>query len=168
MKPFMQETHWGYCNYFDERPFGSSLKQAVGVQVTGGAKALFALYQYDFCDADGPMAAELNERGRLQVARIAQRLRVAPSPVVVETSGRNFALDSYRTEQVRKMLAKHGAPVPEGLVVVRPIFNRLDGVEALEVYNNLMEQTSRGGGGMTSGGWVGISLGGGSDDDQQR
>jgi hypothetical protein len=95
-------------------------------------------------------------------------LRVAPAPVVVETSGRNYALDSYRADRVRKTLAAQGVPIPDELVVIRPIVNRLDGLEAIEVFNNLMEQTSRGGGGMSTGGWVGISLGGGADEDEKR
>jgi hypothetical protein len=39
MKRCLQESHWGYCNYFDERPFGDSVVTILGVDATRSAAA---------------------------------------------------------------------------------------------------------------------------------
>jgi hypothetical protein len=121
LKPWLQESHWGYCNYFDEKPFGSSLRQAMGIQVAQAAAGQLVLYQYDFLDLESRRPAELNERGREQLVWIAQRLAYAPLPVTVEHTPGHPHVDLARRAHVVHLLQHQGVPVTERSVIIRPV-----------------------------------------------
>jgi hypothetical protein len=143
-KPALQESHWGYCNYFDEKPFGSALRQAIGIQVAQAAPGQMVLYQYDFLASDSPSPAELTDRGREQLARIVQRLAYAPLPVTVEQTPGQPQLDQARRAHVLHLLQHQGVPVAEHSVIIRPVRHGQSSAEAVQIYENMLQQTRRG------------------------
>src|SRR5262245_39281358 len=64
-KPHLQASHWGYPEYFEERPFGTYVLQAEQMQVTNGLRDQQVLYEYDFNPGD--RSAKLSPRGEYQL-----------------------------------------------------------------------------------------------------
>lgn len=165
VKPFLQETHWGYCEHFDDKPFGASLRQGIGTQIAEGRRSQMVLYQFDFRISDGASAAELNDRGHAELDRMVHMMGVCPSPIVIEYTPGAPHLDAQRQAFVRHELQRRGVPATGDHVLVGRVERGLMGVEAIQIYNNLLRQTQMRGAGMTteSGGeapTMGVEVGG--------
>ena len=107
--PYLVDTHWGYDQYFHERPFGSFLNERLQTQITQGAIDQLVLYQYDF-EENSP---RLRPRGEQQLRTIAARMECLGQPLVIEAT-QNPArpgLDEARRDFViRKLEIAMGVP----------------------------------------------------------
>jgi hypothetical protein len=124
-------------------PFGAALNAHLNAQICNGLAARMVLYHYDFCDAAGADAGQLNEHGMARLADIARMFpRSCFHPILIERSSCNAALDAARREYVVRMLGQMNASVPDALVVVgKPATPGLSGQEAVLLHKNLIEQT---------------------------
>lgn len=138
-KPCLQASHWGYPEYFYERPFGSRNAEVGLAMIAAGLRDQMVLYDYDF--APGEDAGVLKRRGLLQLEKLTQRMVATGHPIVIEASG-DAELDALRRENVLAALAAGQFETDPTMVVVgRPGVRALDGVEALPTYQNVLEQT---------------------------
>jgi hypothetical protein len=161
-KPRLQACHWGYPEYFVERPFGTQTLQAEQMQIVNGLRDQQVLYDYDFYPGD--RAAELSPRGHYQLRKIIQRMEIVPSPIILQTAIVDPKLDEARKQHVLDALAAAGVPaVPEIVIVDHPALPGLQGVEGTLIYNNLLQQTQQRGGGFSldsgNGGGGSINIG---------
>jgi hypothetical protein len=150
-KPHLQASHWGYPEYFDERPFGTDVLQAEQMQIVNGLEDQQVLYNYDFCQGD--RSATLTPRGEYQLRKIVQRMATVSAPIIIQTSIDDPKLDEARRQHVMATLQTAGLPVvPEMVVVDYPPLPGLQGVEGVLIYQNLLGQTQQRGGGFSLGG----------------
>jgi hypothetical protein len=156
-KPHLQATHWGYPEYFEERPFGSYAIQAQQMQIANGLRDQQVLYHYDFNVGDE--AATLSPRGQYQLRKMIQRMPATSCPIVIQTSIVNPELDEARRQSVLDALRAAGVPAgPDMVVAEHPPVPGLQGLEGVLIYNNMLGQTrARGGGFDFGGGGGGIS-----------
>ncbi len=112
-KPYLEDTHWGHAEYFNERPFGSYLNDTQQVQIANGTVDQMALYQYDFLEGE----EELNRRGREQLKKIGFWMEQTGQPVVIEESG-DTDLDKRRKEHVRAVLISMERALTDSSVVI--------------------------------------------------
>ncbi len=146
-KPALQASHWGYPEYFEERPFGSYVLQGEQMQITNGLQDQQVLYHYDFFAGD--RAATLSPRGEYQLKKIIRRMEIASCPIVIQTAIVNPELDEARRESVLEALRAAGvAAVPDMVVIDHPPLPGLAGEEGWSVYGNLLGQTRARGGGF--------------------
>jgi hypothetical protein len=136
-KPALQESHWGYCEYFDEPPYGAAVRSGCAAMIHNGAADQYTLYQGDFHPCDTTLANTLNERGRRELAEIAQKYRLHPVPILIERS-RVATLDVERRTHVLEELRRAGAEVPDDFVFVDSGPGHLEGVEAVNVYQRFL------------------------------
>jgi len=115
-KPKLQDSHWGYCDQFCERPFGVAVTGHFQRQIINGLGQQMLLYEYDFQDTT---LETLSLRGRYQLEKIAQRSQQGLGPIVIASAGINEQLDMARRQSVELELRKLGIHVAEGQVVVR-------------------------------------------------
>lgn len=158
LKARLQARYWGYPEYFCERRFGSVNNQVAAMMVYNGIGDQMVLYEYDFGIAAD--AASLKERGVYQLEKMVRRMQIVCHPIVIEPSG-DPQLDVERQNQVLAKLAELGVELERELVVVaRPGVRGLDGIEALPIYSNILQQTSaRGNVGIETSGLSDIGLG---------
>jgi len=150
-KPHLQASHWGYPEYFEERPFGTDVLQAEQMQIVNGLEDQQVLYNYDFCQGD--RSATLTPRGEYQLRKIVQRMATVSAPIIIQTSIDDPKLDEARRQHVLATLQTAGLPVvPEMVVVDYPPLPGLQGVEGVLIYQNLLGQTQQRGGGFSLGG----------------
>ena len=142
-KPFLQETHWGYCEYFDEPPFGAATRRAIMTQIAAGWRAQLVLYQFDFLPVDGERPQELSVRGRRELVRIADKFQKIPAPIVIEQSPGNPVLDTARRQQVLQELRRIGVEIADEAVVMGSAPGGLSGPEAVRVYDRFLEQSGQ-------------------------
>jgi hypothetical protein len=129
-----------------ERPFGSLLRSCLGTQVAHGTAARMVLYNYDFYAVGSNHAARLTSRGRDQLEKIARLMIVHPFPVLIERSRNNRALDEARRQHVILELGETlNEDAANRVFIANPPAVGLDGVEAIDVYNNQLIQTQTGG-----------------------
>jgi hypothetical protein len=146
-KPHLQATHWGYPEYFEERPFGSYAIQAQQMQIANGLRDQQVLYHYDFNVGDE--AATLTPRGRYQLRKMIQRMEATACPIIVQTTIVNPELDEARRQSVLDALRAAGVPAgPEMVVAEHPPVPGLQGLEGVMVYGNMLLQTQDRGGGF--------------------
>jgi hypothetical protein len=149
-KPHMQASHWGYPQYFEERPYGSYVLQAEQMQIVNGLRDQQVLYNYDF--GLGDHAAELTPRGQYQLRKIICRMQISPCPIIVQISdvnNPNPELDEARRQFVLDALRQAGMPATDELVISdRPPLPGLQGSEGVMVYGNMLLQTQARGGGF--------------------
>jgi len=149
-KPALQASYWGYPEYFEERPFGSYVVQAEQMQMVNGLQDQQVLYHYDFYPGD--RSTTLSPRGEYQLRKIIQRMEIAPSPIIVQTSIVNPDLDEARRQHILDALRAAGVPAePELVVVDHPPLPGLQGLEGELVYGNMLGQTQARGGGFQYG-----------------
>jgi hypothetical protein len=114
----MQDSHWGYCQYFHERPFGSLYHAHMQMQIANAALEKMVLYEYDFFDGTDAPAQRLNPRGRDQLRMIVQRMETTGCPLTIERT-RDSALDEARRQNVlRRLRDELGYPASDASVVV--------------------------------------------------
>jgi hypothetical protein len=159
IKPWLQESHWGYPEYFHERPLGAAVQQAMQTQIANGVQSQQVLYHYDFLTGDD--AARLSPRGMYQLAKIIRRMHIVPAPIIVQQSVDHPELDDARRDSVLNAMAEMGVPaVPEMVVIDRPPVPGMSGMESLLIYQNLLQQTLlRGAIGGTGSGQSGSAIG---------
>ncbi len=139
MKPCLQESHWGYAEQFEEKPFGVSMRFHLNTQVCNGAKDRMVLYRYDFHEGILGPANELNPHGQRRLTELARMLRCNIFPLVIEPSRNDPALDAERRDHVLGLLEDSTFAVPEDWVVIqRPNARGLGGEEAMRVYQSLV------------------------------
>jgi hypothetical protein len=147
-KPHLQATHWGYPEYFEERPYGSYVLQAEQMQIFNGLRDQQVLYNYDFVVG----TAELKPRGEYELQKIIRRMQTVPCAIIVQTTdvnNPNPELDEARRQAVLEVLRKSGVPATDDLVVTdRPPVPGLQGSEGIMVYGNMLLQTQERGGGF--------------------
>jgi hypothetical protein len=147
-KPHMQATHWGYPEYFEERPYGSYVLQAEQMQVFNGLRDQQVLYNYDFVSG----TAELKPRGEYELQKIIRRMEIVPCAIIVQSvdvNNPNPELDEARRQAVLESLRKSGVAATDDLVVTnRPPVPGLQGWEGVMVYGNMLLQTQERGGGF--------------------
>jgi hypothetical protein len=134
----LQKCHWGYCNRFDERPFGDAVFTTLSRQVDRGTMNMMTLYQYDFYPEESARAAELTPLGNRQLLKIVERMQTVPAPIVIQITDDQPALDDQRRQQVVQSLAELGVPTSEEFVVLGTERYGARAVEAAETYQNLM------------------------------
>lgn len=140
-KADLQETHWGYPEEFEERPFGTSLSAHLRTHVANGMAARMVLYQYDFHQGVDD-AFRLNAHGRRRLDEITRMLQCDVWPVVIEPSDEGHQLDCARRDHVLKLLSECiGTVLEEWVVVAYPEASGLEGEEAVIIYANLLRQT---------------------------
>jgi len=145
LKPCLQYSHWGYCDQFEEIPFGDRLRAHQQAQVCSGWAARLWLYRYDFCD-DG---AGLNAAGHKRLTELAREFPVWSHHVlVIETTPGKSQLDAARREHVAKLL--EGAGVPAQVVIGVPTVSAPFGDETRD-WNTLFLRQVRSGGGQMGG-----------------
>lgn len=127
------------CNVNPEPPFGASYFATTQAQIAKGEAALMVLHHFDFVPCQG----ELNDRGRLQLQKIARRALQNPFPIIIQASPRDPELDAARLAAVISELAF--SPVPAERVVIGPSVARaLDGLDAQLIHQNLLRLMSDG------------------------
>jgi hypothetical protein len=145
IKAHFQKSHWGYCNYFDERPFGDSVLAAATRQIQRGLEDSMMLYHYDFYPAESEREAELTPRGRTQLQKLLSRMQITSVPIQVQTSRDDTKLDELRRQHVVSELSRFVPGEVGALVVLAPIRHQGDAVEATRTYENLIQSViSRG------------------------
>lgn len=150
-KPHLQRSHWGYCDLFCERPFGTLVRAHMNTQVLNGLADQMFLYAYDFFDESEGNAAHLKPRGDYQLEKVAHLLKFNLGPIIIEQTAGNPELDEQRRQHVLEQLERLNVPfVPEQVVIGRAPRPMLSGVEALMIQgNNENLINSRGGSGGT-------------------
>lgn len=152
-----RDRMYGYPEEFQRPPAGMAVHGLLERQRQQAQPARMTLYRYDFKAG----SSELNDAGQARLARISQRLRRQPGPVLVEASGAGQVLDTARRRSVQELLASLNTEVSADSVQTTgaPEFS-LDSDSALLINANRLQQTkSRGG---SSGGGGSLSSGGGA------
>jgi len=146
IKPCLQATHWGYPEYFEERPFGTLVCRHMGTQIANGRADRLVLYHYDFGDGILQDPSELNAHGDWRLCRMAAALQDDVCPIVIECTPGGAELDAARRSHVLAALRNRGLDVPEESVVVgTPPARGMSGDEAYEIYQGLLMRTRAGG-----------------------
>ena len=146
-KPRLQESHWGYADQFEVRPFGSYAVAHLDKQIVNGAIARLALYHYDFGDVTLRDPTKLNSRGRKRLGKLAEMMvQNNLHPLIIQGSPGKPGLDMARLAHVLDLTAGLESPLPADWIVVgEPIPPPLSGEEATIVQENLLRQTQSGG-----------------------
>lgn len=151
-KSHCRAKYWGYPEEFCEPPLGAMAQGQEMTMIQNGRAARMGLYQYDFY----PDSAQLTERGRAQLYKIAMWLPTNCFPVFVEPTPAHPELDGLRRQAIWNELSTNFLLIPsERVIVGRPIIRDLGSVDSLLIDRNRLGLTaSRGiaaGGGGTSG-----------------
>jgi hypothetical protein len=137
----LQACLFGYPEEFQAPPLGETIGRHFRTEVANGEAARMVLHHYDF-DCDGK---ELNQRGKDHLAKIICMVPRNFFPIIVERTPLNPGLAEARRVAVLNELSRAAFPVPpERVLIGPPLSNSLSGVEALLVYQNLLQQTSAG------------------------
>lgn len=144
-KSFLQRTHWGYCNYFEERPFGDALLTTMDQQIARGSEDTMMLYYYDFHPRGSRLAANLTYRGNVQLLKMVDRMQYTGAPIQVQITPGDEALNESRRQRVVSALAQLGLAGADQLVVLQWQKHGARADEAVETMENLLESVrSRG------------------------
>jgi len=137
-KQGLQACFVGYGPEFESPALGSHVFQHNQTQVVNGEAALMMLHHFDFLQgSDG-----LTQRGKDQLAKIAEYLPRNFFPIVIERTPGTPELATARRQVVLNELAHGTFPVPpERVVIAASLAKGLKGAEAEIIYRNMMEQT---------------------------
>ncbi len=153
LKPSLQYSHWGYCDQFEETPFGAQVRAHQRAQICSGWAARLWLYRYDFCD-DG---AGLNAAGHQRLTELAREFPVwSHHALAIESTSGKPQLDAARREHVARLLEESG--VPAQVVIGVPAVSTPFGDEARE-WNALFLRQVRSGGSPMGGSTAGVMSG---------
>jgi hypothetical protein len=142
-KACKQRLYWGYCNYFDERPFGATVVNAMVRQIHRGAADLLMLYEYDFYPRESDKAGQLTPRGMWQLQKIVGRMQVTPGQIVIQVTDDDLELTRWRREHVLEALAQQGMPASEQLVAFGRQRYGIGADDAVEMAQTLNTSTLR-------------------------
>jgi hypothetical protein len=158
-KPRMQFTHWGYPEYFEETPLGTSVGCHKLVQISKGWAARSVLYRYDFRERE----AILNTQGERRLRQLTTAYSYwMHHPLIIEATPEQPHLANARRDHIAQLLQDHGLSaqvevgVPDGFMPT--------GEEALLMNQNLLQQIRSGGGTLG----LGAGAGGGMDTGGQQ
>lgn len=156
----MQESYWGYPEYFEKNDIGSSTRVAFEAMKQSGHPEQCILYLSDFYPEGDPDESSLTPYGEARLERIIRRSERRGLQLGIEMTRTNRRLDESR----RASLASHPAL---GNLVFSPEEIRLvdkprgvDAVEAIDHYYN--GQLNRAGGSGGAMGGFGDSSNGGN------
>jgi hypothetical protein len=148
-----QAKYWGYPEEFCDPPLGTMLMGYQMTQIANGQAARMALYQYDFL----PESDQLNSRGRVQLARMAEWMTTNDFPVFVEPTSGDSELDELRRQTVWLELTGKYLSIPsERVLIGTPNVRGLDANDALLIDRSRLDLTATrgasggGGGGSTT------------------
>ena len=159
---WLRDSHWGYCEFFSERPFGTLVNAHMQTQAWNGLADQTVLYRYDFVNEQGRDRARLNPRGQQQLKKFANVQRTTGLPLVIEQTLESPGLDDARRQSVLAALGQLGAPViPELVVVGKPNAFGVSAEEGELIYPNQLLQTQERGRQRISTGSIGGGSGGG-------
>lgn len=123
-------------------PLGYSVALHAETQIANAAAARMVLHDYDFV----PGSADLNDRGRDRILRIATLLSHNQFPIVVERLPHASGLAEVRRRTVLTQLAAAAGWIPaERVIVGPPVALPLRGPEAELIYLNLLRLTESAG-----------------------
>lgn len=136
IKPWLEASHWGYPEEFQEPPLGRFVVAHMNRQVVKGEAARMVLYNYDFVpgEEDGEHSAVLNRQGERQLRKIAVMMQYNPAPLVIQHS-EDPGLDQERRTAIIEQLAQLGSEVsPDRVVIADPTAIGLPGPVAIDIY----------------------------------
>jgi hypothetical protein len=139
VKPCLQRSHWGYCNYFAERPFGDATLLMLSAQVNCGSEDMLMLYHYDFYPPHSQQEAQLTTRGRYQLSKMVWRLQITPVPITIQLLEGEHELNQRRLEQVVEVLTLYGVDHPDEFVTLGRQKHGVLAPEALVTSDNLLQ-----------------------------
>jgi hypothetical protein len=146
-KPHLQASHWGYPEFFEEMPWGSSVRAHQCAQIASGLQNRLMLYQYDFHEG----SVLLNRQGQLRLRDLAAAYpHWSHHRLVIESTPDHPQLAIARRNHVMKWLHDHDVPArvevgsPSGLLPF--------GDELILTNKNLLRQLQTGGMPMSTGG----------------
>jgi hypothetical protein len=156
LKPALQYSHWGYCDQFEEVPFGSSVRAHQQAQICSGWAARLWLYRYDFCDE----GASLNPAGHRRLSELAGVFPVwSHHCLVIEATPGKPQLDAARRAHIAKLLEDDGIPAP--VVIGVPRVSAPFGDETRDWNRLFIKRIQSGDSGLGGGSSGGASAGGG-------
>ena len=130
----------GYPEEFVPRPLGAALYDQGRTMTANGAQARLVLYHYDFIDGTN----QLNDRGRVQLSKIAQQLAVSPYPMLIESTPEAPSLAESRRFAVLAALAGSPNPVMSDRVLVGlPLPVGISGTHAQVINSNALNRVQQ-------------------------
>lgn len=128
----LQNNFVGYPDEFIEPPIGFYIRENFAVMKTKADPHRFTLYKSDFLVGTN----RLSPNGAVRFNLIANRLRTAPVPVIIEWSPDQPGLAESRQAAVFALLQGAGLPmVPERVVIGPILYPGLLGTDAANNYN---------------------------------
>jgi hypothetical protein len=129
-----------------DRPFGSFMRRYLSRQVQRGVAARMVLFHYDFHRVDSDRRVMLNEHGHQRLVKLAHLMTCSSYPLIIESTD-DPALDRQRRDLVASMLQSSNL-VPDAFDRVRVATapgRGLEGIEAVDIYRNMLIHTRAGG-----------------------
>jgi hypothetical protein len=134
-KPHLQYTHWGYPEFFEEMPLGSSVRAHQCEQIAQGLADRLVLYRYDFHEG----STVLNSQGQRRLSDLAVAFpHWSHLRLVIESTPENPELAIARRNHVVKLLQDRN--VPAQVEVGLPHGLGPSGDEVLLMNRNLLRQ----------------------------
>lgn len=147
VKPQKQYSHWGYPEFFEEMPLGSSVRAHMCSQIAMGLKERLVLYRYDFHEN----STSLNRSGRQRLNDLAGAFpHWANDRLVIEATPEHPSLAFARRDHVRELLEEH--QLPARVEVDVPRIRMLQGEEAILINQHFLRQVQSGSSSMQTGG----------------
>ncbi len=138
-KPHMQYSHWGYPEFFEEMPLGSSVRAHECAQIAMGLKERLVLYQYDFHEN----STWLNRQGQQRLNDLAAAFpHWAQYRLVIEATPDYPPLAIARRNHVMHLL--ESSNVPARVEVDVPRNRMLQGEEAILINQHFLRQVQSG------------------------
>jgi hypothetical protein len=119
-KPRLQASHWGYKEFFHERPFGTFTRACAQIQVLNGLEDQMVLYRYDFLDGPDETATQLSPRGKQQLRKFSEMMERCGLPITIEKDG-DAALDESRRHRILQQLRQWDMAASGEQVVVKRV-----------------------------------------------
>ncbi len=138
-KPHMQYSHWGYPEFFEEMPLGSSVRAHECAQIAMGLKERLVLYQYDFYEN----STRLNRHGQQRLNDLAAGFpHWAQYRLVIEATPKHPSLAFARRNHVMHLL--EASNIPARVEVDVPRNRMVQGEEAILINQHFLRQVQSG------------------------